>query len=95
MKIEDINVKLSFNRDELYDLSFMIMKVLNNSIESHYNCLQQNKDGESVFFDYEKGKIKMLKTFTHLNARPDEYDYFIKQCKDKFEKKRKEREEKK
>ncbi len=93
MKIESAEYKIQLNSDEIRGLAYCVHRDLMRSIKEHYNCLQQSKDGEPIFKDMEKDKIRMMKFLFQIVGE----FYFSINCESEyismFEQKRKERRE--
>lgn len=94
MKVNNVKAVLEFDMNELDSLAFMIDQYLKSTIREHYNRLQQNKDGENVFFDHKNKNLEMLEIICSLRGRRIEYDQMIAQYKRMFAERRKERESK-
>ena len=93
MRLDKANYTIDLDRSELSELVFALKHNLISSIESHYNTLQQEKDGEPVFDDQEKSKVRMLEELSALSGYQifKDYEYTKKRL---FAEKRKERESK-
>jgi len=93
MNVQNCIVTVKLSRDELWLLATNLEYRLQQSIEGHYNCLQQGKDGEAVFFDREKERLELMKEFYGLHGGHSlHYDSFIRQARTAFQEKREERE---
>jgi len=93
MKIESAEYKIQLNSEEVRSLAYCVHRDLIRAIKDHYNCLQQGKDGEPIFKDMEKDKIRMMKFLFQIVGE----FYFLINCESEymsmFEQKRKERQE--
>lgn len=83
--------ELSFQDNELWDLGYHIYNNLERSISEHYNKLQQEQDGESVFYEHNKNNINMMNKFFELVGRRDMPEMFEERFKKMFADKRAER----
>lgn len=93
MKIESGEIAIKITIDDAYDLACCINNYLNHSIVNHYNQLQQNQDGESVFFDHKGNYIHMAKMLYGASGYDSIHEYNIQEYKHMFAQKRKERSE--
>ena len=91
MKIKESTHLIEFTSDELYNIACDIARALKCSINDHYNCLQQDKDGESIFFDQEREKLNTLSTFLMITDGESIYIMYVNQFKEMFAVKREER----
>ncbi len=91
MKLETAEYKISLNHEELRDIAYCIKHDLLQSIDDHYNKLQQNQDGELVFEDHCKQKVRILKYLSNISGESifDDFEYMKNKA---FTDKRKERE---
>lgn len=94
MRIDKAKYTIELDKSEIDTISFSLKHDMLQSIDHHYNNLQQGKDGEPVFDDYEKDKVRLLKELSALTGLQI-YEDFEYQKKRLFEEKRKERESKK
>ena len=92
IKTEKISVELEGN--EARDIAYHIKYSLSHSIETHWNTLQQNQDGESLFFERNARDLQIMKDLFYATSSHWVYDDCISQFKKMFEEKRKERSEK-
>ena len=63
MKIETAELKVTLTGDEARDIAYHIKYSLMASIKTHYNTLQQDVDGESVFNKQEKDGLRLMQEF--------------------------------
>ena len=90
MNLQEANYTIKLERNELSEICFCIKRSLLESIEDHYNSLQQNKDGEPVFDEQEKTKVFLLKDLSKLSGY-DIYEDFLYMKNKMFAEKREER----
>ena len=90
MNLQEANYEIKLDRQELSEICFSIKRSLLEDIETHYNKLQQEKDGEPVFDDQEKTKVRLLKELSKLTGY-DIYEDFLYMKNKMFDEKRKER----
>ena len=60
MRIKDGETVITLSHQEAREVSNYMARGLEAAISSHYNHLQQNKDGEAIFFDHCKGILNSL-----------------------------------
>ncbi|OGM08990.1 hypothetical protein A2Z67_06100 [Candidatus Woesebacteria bacterium RBG_13_36_22] len=94
MELLKANYDIRFTEQEIWNLIWLIQERLEKSIIEFYNTLQQEKDGESLFFEQKKEMLYIMEQMFGLVGRPHTYDGHIRTYKNLFEKKRKEREAK-
>jgi len=95
MDIKKASYEIEMTSDEMYQLGCVLIHQLENSIKNHYNELQQEKDGESVFFEQEKQSLSMMKFFLETVGRATMYEAYVDEYKKLFADKRAEREKEK
>lgn len=93
MKLNKAKYTIELDEQELRDLAFALKRALLESIEDHYNKLQQDMDGESVFDEQEKTEVCLLKELSMLSGIGI-YENFEYMKKKAFTDRRKERESK-
>lgn len=93
MNLKKAVYEISFEDSEVWDLASCIQSGLKRSIQDHYNCLQQDQDGEQLFFEQEKRKLYILQNFYGLLGVNSMYKSYENDYKRMFENKRKERQE--
>lgn len=91
MEIKKAKYEVELTNDEMYELGCIIIHQLENSIKSHYNELQQEKDGEPVFFEHKKKELAMMKFFFEATGRAEMYGSYVNEFKRLFAEKREER----
>ena len=92
MQIKDGETIIRLSHQEARDVSHYITRGLESAIENHYNCLQQDKDGEPVFFDHCKSILNSLEILCFSSGDTMLYEYSISKFKTMFKKRRDERE---
>ena len=84
--------QINLDSDEIYNLACHVFHDLRDSVNRHWNHLQQDTDGEQPFFEQEEKRgLKYLKFFCSIVGRNDVYDSWIYEIKYIFEERRKER----
>lgn len=68
MRIEKADYTIRITLDEVRDIAYCMKHDLLDSIERHYNCLQQNQDGEPVFDDLCKEKVRLLTELSNITG---------------------------
>ena len=91
MNLEKAKYTIELDRSEVIEIAFSLKYNLLKSIEDHYNKLQQEKDGEPVFDDQEKSKVRLLEELSKLSGYQI-FEDFQYQKTALFNNKRKERE---
>lgn len=92
MHVLDGTVTIRLSRGELWMLATGLQHAIMDSIEEHYNCLQQAKDGETLFFEQKKDSLELMKELYALyGGHSTHYDSVIQQAKRLFQEKREER----
>jgi hypothetical protein len=82
---------IDFEEWEISALAFALRRELLDIVKTHYNCLQQNQDGEDCFFTNESGKLRLSCALLELlGCGPSARD-LEKEVKHLFETKRIER----
>lgn len=94
MKLLTAEYEASFTRDELYMIAWALFGDLKASIEDHYNVLQQNKDGEHLFFEQESSKIQLMKETYACSGYLGIFESNMANIKHLFEQRRLERQKK-
>ena len=92
MELLKANYDIRFTEQEIWNLIWLIQERLEKSIIEFYNTLQQEKDGESLFFEQKEEMLFMMEQMFGLVGRPYTYDSYINTYKKLFADKRKERE---
>lgn len=92
MYIRKANYEIDFEAEDINILAFAIMHDLSDDIDRHWNQLQQDEDGESLFFEMRKRNIELMKFLFGLIGKYNHAKEYIQNFKEKFEQKRKERE---
>ena len=95
MNLQKATYEIEITSEEAYSLGCIIGRSLESSIKNHYNNLQQNKDGESVFFEQEKRTLKWMGLLFGISGYPNMNESFIGRFQELFINKRKEREKNK
>ena len=93
MRLNDAKYTIELEKRELLDICYAMKNALLDSIKTHYNQLQQNRDGESVFDEQEDTEIRLLKELSNLSGQ-EIYENYLYNKIELFAKKRKERETK-
>jgi hypothetical protein len=88
--IEKVTIEMSGY--EASNVGYALYNSLKESIERHYNNLQQQNDGEGVFNDQEYPKLNLMKMFFSAAGQYERYSDAIDEYKNMFADKRKERE---
>jgi hypothetical protein len=91
MNIDIKEIKITLTGGELFELGWHIACSLKASIKDHYNHLQQNKDGEPIFYEQEKVTIHRMNKFLESSGHSHMIETFDGQFKELFEKRRAER----
>ena len=91
MELQKAVYDVRFTHDEIWDLVYIIETNLEENIKHHYNQLQQNQDGEQLFFKEEKDKLLLMQQMFGMILRIDTYQCYVNNYKKLFEEKRKER----
>ena len=91
MQIRDGKTTIELSHQEACDVGGYIARGLEAAIESHYNRLQQNKDGEQVFFEHCKDILNSLEILCFASGDVTLYEYFISKFKSMFKSRRSER----
>jgi hypothetical protein len=89
MDIDKIQATVTLSKDEMWILAFAIRHDLQKSVDTHFNQLQQDADGERAFFDQKQKDIALLKKLSGVIDL--EFEYWMQAIKDSFTNKRKER----
>jgi len=92
MRITKSEATIRLNDQEASDIAYSVFTSLLSSIEKHYNCLQQNKDGEDLFFRQESSKLHIMATMYAVVGNPGAYDSVIQRFRGMFRERRVERE---
>ena len=92
MQIKDSRATIEINSQEAWEISYCINGNLLRAIESHYNQLQQDKDGEDLFFQQENTKLYILSNMCAVAGHIDAYESYISDYRSRFQKRRLERE---
>ena len=92
MLLEDAKYTIELSKSEVREITYHIHYNLIHSIDEHYNKLQGNKDGKSVFYEHERDNLNMMKYFLEISGYSDLYSAYLSQYNMKFQKKEKERE---
>ena len=66
MWVEKTKVTLQMEEGELNDIAFSLKESLLATISKHYNVLQNNEDGEALFFERERRKLNLTTEFLSL-----------------------------
>lgn len=91
MTIKPKTVEIVMTGDEVYTLAFTIKHDLEESIENHWNCLQQGKDGEELFFKENMEQLKIMQQFFEVSGYGQLFGQAVYEFKQMFEVKRAER----
>jgi len=91
MRLHEAEYKINMNNQEVYNIATRLERTLLDSIDNHYNKLQQNQDGEDMFFEQEKSTINLMSDMYCLAGYRYIADSAIKTYKKKFEVRRKDR----
>ena len=89
--LKSATYNLELTNQQIYDIAWKLKCYLLDIIKSHYNKLQQNADGESVFFDHESSTLFLIKNFYELSGYGSFYTDMIREFKKLFADKRMER----
>jgi hypothetical protein len=91
MEIRDGETVIKLSHQEARDVSHYIARGLEAAIKSHYNRLQQNKDGETVFFEHCKDILNSLEILCFASGDVTLYEYSVSKFKSMFKERRDER----
>jgi len=91
MNINVKEVEITLTGGELYETGCDISRSLRASISDHYNRLQQGKDGEPIFYEQERFKIKRMNEFLEHSGYSHMIETFDRQFRELFAKRREER----
>ncbi len=94
MRVAKTEITLELDRDEIDIIGWSLYRGLKNSIVNHYNKLQQEVDGEPIFYEQERMQINLMGDMVSLIGRRDLAENFDREFKGMFEDRRKEREAK-
>jgi hypothetical protein len=91
MELQKAVYDVRFTDGEIWDLVFVIKDHLEKSIKTHYNNLQQNQDGETLFFEQKASLLLIMEQMFGMILRNGAYQSYVNNYKIMFEEKRKER----
>lgn len=92
MKVKTQQVDITLTGQEARDIAYHIKYSLENTIKTHWNQLQQNQDGENLFFERSKGDLRIMEELFCVCADNWSYKNSISEFKKLFAERRKERE---
>jgi len=92
MNIKDCVANIELTAAEMKVIGHAIMSDLKQSIQTHYMCLQNDKDGEQLFFDdHNQSSLMIMKVMFELSGDSGHYTNFHWNTKAAFQQKREER----
>lgn len=94
MRIEEATFKVELDKEEINMIAYSLYHSLITSIETHYNSLQQNKDGEAIFHEQEAKELYLMQEMFSMIGYRNLSESYMKEFARMFEKRRKEREAK-
>lgn len=92
MRVEDSKATIELEHREMWTLAVIIEDRLEHGIEDWYNCLQNEQDGEALFFKDKFLELGWIETLYGLYGYVEAYNCFVRKVKRLFEEKRQERE---
>ena len=91
MEIKGGETVIKLSHQEARDVSHYITRGLEAAIKSHYNRLQQDQDGETIFFEHCKETLNSLEVLCFAAGDVTLYEYSISKFKSMFKALRDER----
>lgn len=91
MEAKAETIKMQMDGDEVYDIAWSILHDLRGQIKDHWNTLQQEKDGEPLFFEQNKKLLEIMKKMFEVSGYSHCYESAISEYKKSFADKREER----
>lgn len=91
LDVREAEYTIRIQRNDANDIAYAIMHDLKRSIETHYNHLQQGKDGEDIFYDHNKNQIKIMEFMFGIIGEARMFESYMREFKSIFEARRKER----
>ena len=91
MMIRAKNVELELTGDEVYLLACHIKNNLMQTIKDHWNNLQRDEDGESLFFERNEKDLRMMREMYEVSGYSHCFEGAVDDYKRLFEKRRAER----